>query len=465
MSAPSSSAITAATRAWRHALGLVPDQAAFLAGVEQSQRDADLLHQGKPVLTVAEPVFLTESQKAGDQACVGAVLAALVAAGEQVLADPALRSRFTPELTPDSPTLELMGLPSGYPAPIVFGRLDGMRVGDDLTFLEFNGGLPGGVTPADVSSRLMSSWPVARTFAAEFDFSTMIAAPALMSTLVDTWRSFGGSGQPFIVLALPDELTEIAAATVNYLATAAAAAELDIAVADPGKLSHVDSRLRLAGRPVDVLVRGFFTTMVDYLGSRLDAIISAVRAGDLCMVTSMRSGLYGYKTLFAAITDPDFDLDLPTEVLATARRHLPWTRLVEPGTTTTPYGDTTDLGAYVAEHRQHLVLKPGSGFGGTDVELGWQHTDQSWAAALSRALATGGFVVQQAIESPRHDFTTLAPGLPIVDFATDHNPIITGSQIAGYYVRVTPGRGVTNVTAGAGIAPTFVIPDSPTSTA
>jgi hypothetical protein len=452
-------AISAAVRSWRDGLANLPDPKAFLDGVEQGQRDAGLTYKGATVLSVAEPVFVTPSQLAGDQQAAMAVLEALAAAGERIFHEPSLRPRFFPDWRPESAEADLVDLPSGYPAPIVFGRLDGMRVGEELHFLEFNGGIAGGITPADLSAAVMASWPVADAFAANTPFRTMTSAPVVMATLVDTWHAFGGSGLPYTVFGMPHELREIAASSIVYLQRTAVAAGLELDVAEPGDLTYSDGRLRCGGRAVDVLIRGFFTTMVDYLGSRLDGVLAALRAGDLCMITSMRSGFYGYKTLFAALTDEAFELDLPAEVLGAARRHLPWTRIVDSGVISTPEGDRSDLVAFALARRAELVLKPGAGFGGSGVELGWQHSDASWSAALTAALRAGGYVLQRAIASPQRPFATLAPGFPVVDFTSDHNPIICGSSIPGYYVRVTPGSGVTNVTTGAGIAPCFLIDD------
>lgn len=448
--------ITAATAAWRDALASQPED--WLASVEQGQREAGLTYKGSTVMTVAQPSFTTESTVAADQVTVDAVLAALVAAGEAVIEDPALRARYLGAWLESQPDPDLFALPTGYRDPIVWGRLDGTRSADGLHILEFNGGLPGGTTPADLSAQVMAGWPVAAEFKRGQPFRIMTAATDMIATITATWADYGGVGVPFVVIGLPRELTEIAASSLAYLATAAGAQGMELVVADPGELRHAAGRLRLADRPVDVLVRGFFTTMVEYLGPRLDGIRSALRAGDLCMITSMRSGLYGFKSLFAAITDPGLDLPLAPTTLATARAHLPWTRLAIPGPILTPDGSRTELLDYALAHRDQLVLKPMDGFGGAGVELGWNHTDNTWRTVLSAALGARGSVLQARVPLEPQSFSVLEPGFPVRAFTTDHNPIVCGWRIAGYYVRVTPNAGVTNVTTGAGIAPTFILP-------
>lgn len=210
MTDPQEAAITAATEAWRGRLSSLADPIEFLEHVEASQLAAGLTYKGSAVMPVAEPVFLTESEHEGDRRAVDAALAALVAAGERVFADPVLRPRFLGDFSGDGVSSELVNLPTGYDLPIVFGRLDGMRVGTGLQFLEFNGGLPGGVTPTDLSAELMASWGVAQDFRDSIPFRTMTTAPAVMDALVATWHSYGGSGRPYTVLALPHELEEIA---------------------------------------------------------------------------------------------------------------------------------------------------------------------------------------------------------------------------------------------------------------
>lgn len=450
--------ITGAVRRWRMALAEQPDDAIWVPAAREAAVAAGLAYKGKqPVLHVAEPTFMTEAMLAEDQAVVDAVLSALVAAGERILDDEDWRGRYLAGWFDTIGDVDLFAVPTGYRSPIVMGRLDGARLSDGLHILEFNGGLPGGVQPADVSASVMSSWPCARAFAAAQPYRTLDAATAMVRTVIATWHDFGGSGLPTTVVALPGELREVASPALAHLSAAATALGIDLRVADPGELRHEARRLRLADEPVDVLVRAFFTTMLTYLGPRLDGIRSALRAGDLCMITSLRSGVYGLKSLFAAVTDPDVDLDLPAATAAKARAHLPWTRIVTPGPITDAEGARGDIAQVVSAQREQLVIKPIDGFGGAGVELGWKHTDDSWRAVLDSALADGGRIVQARVPLAREEYSSLEPGFAARDFTADHNPIIGNGEIVGYFVRLTPDEGVTNVTAGAGVAPTFIL--------
>jgi hypothetical protein len=335
-----------------------------------------------------------------------------------------------------------------------------VRTPGGLRFLEFNGGLPGGILPADGSAGLLAETDVAQRFGQAHPFSTARVGHEVLDALVGTWHDFGGSGSPFTVVALPRELTEMVTPALNYLSGLAQQRGLELAVADPADLAFATGRLRLRGQPVDVLVRAFFTPMLGYLAERLDGIKAALRAGAVCMVTSLQSGLFGLKSLFAMVTDPAVELDVPGEHLALVREHLPWTRMVSGGSTTDPAGERIDLLTYMVGRREQLVIKPADGYGGAGVELGWTHTDDSWAAVIDAAMA-GGHVVQHRVPIATEHFSLLAEGFPVQGFTADHNPLMCGGTLAGYYVRLAPeGGGLTNVTGGgATVAPTFILED------
>lgn len=445
---------------WRALQAALPDSAAWVRSMFDAQRAAGFVYHDKPLLEVAEPSFVTEAQVAADQKAAQAVVAALVAAGGLLFDDVALQNRYVPGWLDGVADADLFALPPGYSQPIVFGRLDGVRTADGLRFLEFNGGLPGGILPADGSADLLSSTELAGEFGQQHQFRTATVGLDVLAALVATWHDFGGSGLPYTVVGLPHELTDMVAPALTYLSKLADAQGIELAVADPGDLVYSGGRLRLRGREVDVLVRAFFTPMLGYLAERLDGVRAALRAHDLCMITSLRSGLFGMKSLFAMVTDPQVQLDLPAQQLALVREHLPWTRLVEAGTSTDSHGEPVDLLAHLAVHRDQLVIKPTDGYGGAGVELGWTHSDQSWADVIEKA-AVGGHVAQQRVPIATEEFSMLADGFPVQGFTADHNPMLCAGEVAGYYVRLAAvGGGLTNVTGGgATVAPTFILRD------
>jgi hypothetical protein len=444
--------------AWRRLLAEVPDSGAWSTGRIEQMAEAGMTYMGKPAMVVAEPSFVTEGQMLADQVVASAVVDCLVAAGQMCLDDAGLAERYVKGWLEGVPDADLFSLPAGYSHPVVFGRLDGVRTSDGLRFLEFNGGLPGGILPADGSAALLKDTDVAQRFGAEHPFRVATVGEDVVSAMVSTWHDFGGSGNPFTAVALPAELKEIATPGITYLSGIAAARGIELVVADPGEMVFTDGRLRLEGRAIDVLVRAFFTPMFAYLGERLDGIKAALRAESLCMLASLQSGLFGLKSLFALVTDPAVDLGLPSDVVARARAALPWTRLVEDIVATDFNGESVPLLPLLAAHRENLVIKPVEGYGGAGVELGWNHTEASWAEVIARA-AAGGHVVQRKVPILGEEFSVLEQGFPVRTFTADHNPLLCAGSVSGYYVRLAAdGSGMTNVTGGgASVAPTFIV--------
>ena len=99
-----------------------------------------------------------------------------------------------------------------------------------------------------------------------------------------------------------------------------------------------------------------------------------------------------------------------SEERAFFRRHLPWTRLLRPGTTTLPDGSKGSLADYVMRSREELVLKPNRSYGGTGVTVGPVTGAAEWKKVVETALAPNGerWVAQRLVQLPVYQFPTLA---------------------------------------------------------
>lgn len=434
---------------WDELVAGLPDRDAWTEEALAGQEAVGLFHAGGPSIRVARPEFITDTEWERDREVVTAVAAALVAAGEAVLTDPELERRFFGDWLADPAVAGLCRIDPGYADKIVLGRFDGVRGADGLSIMEFNGGLPGGAMPADVGARYLAGWPMFPPFGADFDVTLPEVRDAVVAAWIATWHDFGGTGLPRTVIALPEELRSLVLPSLAEFDDAIAAAGLPVRVADPGKLQFAQGGLRLDGEPVDLVVRAFFTSMFTALGERLEGLLAALRVGDLCMIASIQSGVFGHKALFALLTDPDVDLDLTTQDRQTVLAHLPWTRMLDSGTVSLPDGTRGDVRSYVMAHRDNLVIKPASGYGGTGVELGWEHDAESWEQVFDAALAAGAAIVQQRIPLLERDYPMLAPGLPVERFNVDRNPIYCRGEVPGYYIRASTG-GITNLTGDHG---------------
>jgi len=439
-----------AIAAWNAALDRIEDQPSWIAAARQAIIDAGLVFQGTPACRVARPRLMAADQMAVDERVITAATTALLAAGRRLLADHTLRRACLGGWVDDGPFADLFYLDPGYSPEIVFGRFDGVRRADGLQLIEFNGGVPGGAAPNDLTAGVMQAWSPFRSLAERYTVEVPAIGPCVIASLLDAWHDFGGTGSPFVVFAVPNELKDRIAPGLRFFLALAARQGLETVMVDPGELTRQAGALWLGDRRVEVVVRVFFTSMLASLGERIEPLMAAVRAGEVCMATSIRSGLYGHKSLFAVITDPDIALDLPVEQRQLAMQHIPWTRVLADRETTGPEGDRVKLLQYAGQHRAELVLKPADGTGGAGVVLGWETAAEPWRDALHHALGQGVWILQGRVPLTTEAFPLLEPGFPKVAFQDDHNPIVCNGRIAGYMVRLSATSGITNLSTGTG---------------
>ncbi len=224
-------------------------------------------------------------------------------------------------------------------------------------------------------------------------------------------------------------------------------------VADPRELRLVRGHL-LAGRvPVDLLYRDSeldeFVEM-ERGGRRLTALREAIRQGRLISSLTWECD---QKSAWEIFTDARYARYFTADQRALFRRHLLWTRLVRGAHVSDPAGRLVDLPRFIRRHRQHLVLKPNTMFGGEGVMLGRTVSQRAWETELHRALrGRRRYVVQRVAHVPTDTFSLLSDGG--VRHLTRH--VVSGfffnSSAIGLIGRFS-GQPVVNVSRGGGLIP------------
>ncbi len=184
-------------------------------------------------------------------------------------------------------------------------------------------------------------------------------------------------------------------------------------VADPREFRLSHGRLVAQGREIDLLYRDCelseFVEM-EAGGRRLTALRHAIQDGRLI------SGLlweFDHKSSWELFTDPVFGRYFSLRQRRFFRAHLPWTRLVREAVVSDPTGKRTDLIRYIRRHREHLVLKPNTLYGGQGVVVGCTATPALWDRTIAKALrGSTHYVVQQLARVRTHRFPILDHGRP-----------------------------------------------------
>lgn len=140
------------------------------------------------------------------------------------------------------------------------------------------------------------------------------------------------------------------------------------------------------------------------------------------------------------------------------RRYVPWTRLLADGETEYR-GRRVPILELARTARAELVLKAGHSFGGADVVIGRSVGQPEWEAAVERAAAAGGWVVQEYCPPVDYPFQHGEAGW--CPHAVVWGLYVFGDRFGGVFVRLAPRAAgeVLNVARGARIGVAFEVPE------
>ena len=199
-------------------------------------------------------------------------------------------------------------------------------------------------------------------------------------------------------------------------------------------------RLLVDGRPIRNVLRMFVPDTAPP-SAGLTAIEGLVRAGRVRCFTSSATWLLSNKLTLAWLWQ-DLPLLEPAD-RELVRAHIPPTALLTP-----------ELVADALARQRELVLKPHDGSSGRDVLIGRDADPAGWQAALDRALAVGGFLLQELVDSdllPMHFLDVHTGEVVELGVPCCFGPYLFGRRQCGGEVRMGfPGSGaVMNVDRGA----------------
>ncbi len=340
----------------------------FIGHAESGQLNSDLQHLRTALISLPDRLY------GGDFA---AFAAAAGMTDDQVKA--ALRTR--------TPNVTQLARADMYPDPC------GLRL------LELNMGSPvDGIENGELC-RAMIRHPVLREFAREHRLRFADTLSEHISVIFKETGFERGSFPMVAVADWPDHYRRIAP-LLHTITRRWRARGLDAHACHIAQLKVSRGRVRLRGRPVDIIFRLFLPEhLLEPDGHALiDPVIDAVARGELVMFTPLDAEVYGSKASLAMLSDRANRRLLSPEERAAIDRILPWTRMVRPGPVTLEDGRTVDLYDHAISHPGDLILKPTLLHGGRGVLAGW-HPDTSamlWRDRL-RAAMDGPYVIQRRI--------------------------------------------------------------------
>ena len=426
------------------------------------QRAMGISMHGRPVARSLRPRLIG----AVDHAWVSVVSSVLAGALQRLanfaLDDGELGDRARSVLAPHPLELALAKRAPRLGQAGSFSRLDAF-FGDDrrLRFVEYNAHSPVGPMTQDALVEIYHRTPAMQEFIRQDRVHSTTTGPQYAEALLHAWERGGApGGEPrvAVVECLPTkfgwEFTMLAD-RLRGMGVAALLCSMDDLRYDPVEGLHVRAddggvwKISVVHRRADMsdLITRYGIEFVEHPLTR------AWTAGACVILNPLTTSFANKKSVFALANDPELSAILSHEEKATADRHLPWTALVGPGTTSHE-GDQVDLLDFAQARRDSLVLKPNDDYGGNNVICGWDTTDGDWKAAL-QAATRQPYVLQERVSIPQADYPFWKDGqAETVTYQESTDPCLIDSTTQVSICRLSQTSKI-NISAGGQCLPIF----------
>lgn len=342
----------------------------------------------------------------------------------------------------------------GYRCPSVTGRLDAFVHGEEVKFVEYNAENPSSLVDQAGLNEVGFEVAAMQTFAARYRLRQFDPAAALLASLVETFREWGGAHEiPNVAIVDWDGLPT--AHEFFLLRNYFAARGVPTIICSPEELEYDGRSLRRGDFRIDLVYKRVIIHELLGRCGESHTLLRAYRDRRVCLVNSPRCKPLHKKAAFELLTDEEragWFTPVEREVIASC---VPWTRRVSERETTHE-GRRVDLVGHVRRHRERFVLKPNDDYGGRGLTLGAKASTSEWDEAIAHALEED-YVVQEVIELHTEVFPVFAETTwAFQPMYVDTNPFLFRGRVEGAMVRLS-GSPIVNVTSGGGEAGLFVL--------
>ena len=429
-----------------------------IAGETQRQLDAQLKLRGlffgdRALCTVLRPRFLSPAQYSFLQSRAAVVLRAFRKAHEAALESNEVLEQFG--------LLEwehqLVRLRSGFRDASPVSRLDAFFVAGPggLRFTEYNAETPAGGGYNDVLTEVFYGLPIMREFLRLWDVRPLPARHNVLHALLDAYEQWSGRrDRPSIAIV---DWSDVPTQSEFLLFQSYFQRQgVPCVIVDPAEVTYTGGKLRGPTGHINVIYKRVLLHELVERGGTDHPIFRAYRDGAVCMVNPPACKILHKKASLAVLHDERNAHLFNAEEREAIALSIPWTRVVSDRKTTHD-GATVDLLAFIAEHREQLVLKPNDDYGGKGIVLGWEVSDAEWKSAIQTALREP-YIAQERIALPTEPYPSFVDGHAVLaDRMVDTAPYVAyGDHVDGCLSRLATAA-LLNVTAGGGSqTPTFI---------
>jgi uncharacterized circularly permuted ATP-grasp superfamily protein len=424
---------------------------AWISEIETAMSERQLVNGGRPVCPVLRPHFVTRRQYDGMVKAAEALYSAIDRVRLWAVEDTALMSRM--ELLPAEKMLAMVD--PGYHYFAVTSLLDTNLHNGTFRFLECSVSGPDDVVYSDALAEVFYNARPVKELRRRYKLSKVSGTKKLLHALLSAYKVTGKKKFPRIAIVEFRNPFQTGASHENMvLAERFREAGYPTEVVTPDQLEYRNGILRRGDFAIDLVYRRISAQEFLVRFNLNHPLLRAYRDGAICMVNSFRTEIVQRKSIFALLTDEQIAAKLPAVERKAIAEHIPWTRVVAPGTTTHK-GETIDLVEYIRKHRDKLALKPNYPSADLPSYNGWSMEEPAWERAVKSALR-GQYVVQERIEPVTAPFPVLNFGqLESRVMEVDIQPHMYLGKVQSCSAHIS--EATSGFSTLSGIAPAFVL--------
>lgn len=325
-------------------------------------------------------------------------------------------------------------------------------------FIEYNAGLCGGAFASDKLAGLFVDLPTYAAVAAVHPLRFEPLGGRYWDALTGAYRAARGHEPKSLAIILPPGTAEHlwrSNVELNLIIGHAGDAGLDARFTRLDELHEEAEALFDEVGPIHVAIVADWQALLAACPQTHALWRPHAPAGTWLFNSLGASSLRAGKHLLAVLSDPDYDLPLKDSERSWIAAHIPWTRIVRPGSVLID-GARHDLLSWARANRKNLVVKPCFSMGGRGVGMGWTTSQLDWETALEQALASPS-VLQARVNAPARPWPVAThEGIRTRRFDSDLCVFTwNGGEVGGVMCRLSAG-GKLNFSAGAMLTPVFI---------
>ena len=351
---------------------------------------------------------------------------------------------------------ELFGIDPGYQKPLVISRLDAFLSDYSVKFLEFNCDSPAGMAYADILEdgfrELLREYPLFESWKIIYTRRQDLLLKSLLLCYAE-YRSKARYLPAKPVIAIVDWEGVSTYSEFQLLEEHFTGKGFKTIICSPMQFSIKNGKAMVHDEEVHLVYRRVISRELLQKYDQVGEFIQCMKDGLVCCCNSFRSYIVGNKKVLSLISNPRFQGDFSRNELNIIKETVPWTEILADNEVSFR-NKRVHLRDFILENKDLLVLKPANMYGGKNVYIGLETSQETWERIMNQQIEAESWVVQEYVDIPTDIYPEIGHGISFKRKFVNINPFALQGKYSGAITRVSDNA-VINVSAGGGLVPTL----------